>query len=66
MDTIYVAEVVYSEETVDGWRIRTQLEAFANYRDAVDYVDEWANHYRNTPHYRYKIGQVHEIRKVVA
>lgn len=66
METIYAAEVVYSEETTDGWRIRTRLEAFAEYKDAVQYVDSWAHYYRNEEHYRFKIGQVHEIKKVVA
>lgn len=66
METIYAAEVVYSEETTDGWRIRTKLEAFAEYRDAVRFVDEWCDYYKSTDHYRFKIGQVHQIDKVRA
>lgn len=65
MQTIYAAEIVYSEETTDGWRIRSELESFADYRAAVEYVNSRADYYRKSEGYRYKLGQVYEIKQVI-
>ena len=64
MKTIYGALVIYSEETTDGWRIRTDFEAFASYHSALEYLNETKDRFRKLEHFKYKMSQIYTIDEV--
>ena len=65
MKTIYGALVIYSEETTDGWRLRTDFEAFANYHDALVHLNEAEDRFRKLKHFRFKMSQIYTIEEVI-
>ena len=67
METIYIAEVVYSElGTDDKYHIKTDIKAYADKEWAQHYVDETLAAMKGSSVFRPKFGNVYAIEKVIA